>query len=162
MPSRAQREAQAQAKRRQRAVDRGAASQAQLALTRVQEASVFALKLQGLGTGAIADRLGLPPHAVTAAVNRVLDDLATETLGDARRLRAQECARIDALLAAVWGRATADRPGLLSVDRAVRLLERKAKLLGLDAPARTEAAVEVRRLDELSDADLLAVVAGER
>ena len=52
------------------------------------------------------------------------------------RLRALEEERLDKLLAAIWAKALAG--DLKAVDRCLRILERRARLLGLDSPAKLE------------------------
>ena len=67
--------------------------------------------------------------AVTSALNKMLKEPAEE-------LRTLEMARLDRLLVGVWGAAVQGNQG--AIDRVLRILERRAKLLGLDAPQRRE------------------------
>ena len=54
----------------------------------------------------------------------------------ADELRKLELERLDKLLLGVWPQAVRGNQG--SVDRALRIMERRAKLLGLDAPVKSE------------------------
>lgn len=55
-----------------------------------------------------------------------------QVAADAAELRAEEVSRLDAMLAGLW--PDARRGHLGAVDRVLRLMERRARLLGLDAP----------------------------
>ncbi|MGQ9555903.1 MAG: hypothetical protein ACUVWR_17520 [Anaerolineae bacterium] len=63
--------------------------------------------------------------AVTRALRRTLQEPADE-------LRELEVARLDALLFAIWPQTS--EGNLDAIDRALRIMERRAKLLGLDRP----------------------------
>ena len=70
------------------------------------------------------------------AVSGALRDLVAKTSLAADELRELETIRLDALNDALWSRALAGE--LPAIDRVIRLMERRAKLLGLDAPEQTE------------------------
>jgi hypothetical protein len=81
------------------------------------------------------------PSAAYKAVRRALDRVEADIAQGAIKLRAQQSARIDELLIAIWEKAIGVRdelgnrvtqPDLRAVDRVIKLLERRAKLLGLD------------------------------
>jgi hypothetical protein len=63
---------------------------------------------------------------------------------EVQQLRVLESQRLDALLEAVWPQAAQGH--LPAVDRAVRILERRARLLGLDAPQQSEV-LTIDRID---------------
>jgi len=67
--------------------------------------------------------------AVTAGLKEALREPATE-------LKDMECARLDALLFALWPQATKGDPA--AVSRCLAVMERRARLLGLDEPRKTE------------------------
>ena len=67
---------------------------------------------------------------------KVLAETAQEA---ADEVRALELARLDALLAALWPQQ--GEPAV--VDRVLRIMERRAKLLGLDAPTRVDAVLDI-------------------
>jgi hypothetical protein len=74
-----------------------------------------------------------------AALRRELIDTTTEQYADEKALATK---RLNAALAAIWPRV--QRGELLAIDRMVRIEERRAKLLGLDAPARVDIEGDVR------------------
>lgn len=63
-------------------------------------------------------------------IKRLIEKEA-ETASEARRL---DLERLDALLAGIWGRA--EKGDEAAIDRVLRILERRAKLTGADAPAK--------------------------
>ena len=65
--------------------------------------------------------------AVMSAIKKTLQEPADE-------LRKVEAERLDAMLAVLWDKK--DKP--LYVDRILRIMERRARLLGLDAPTRQD------------------------
>ena len=79
--------------------------------------------------------------------------IADETSVHARILRAQEVDRLDRMLAAIWSQVVGGHLG--AIDRAIRLAERRAKLLGIDMPSRVEINVPEADIDRLVD-ELLA------
>lgn len=71
-------------------------------------------------------------HAVKAALKATIQDSAD----DVRRM---ELERLDALLLQMWTQT--QKGNLGAVDRVLRIMERRSKLLGLDAPTKQEIAV---------------------
>jgi len=112
--------------RKPRATRKGARAE------RNQEAGAF--RLRGWPFRAIAARLGF--KGAKAACRAVLGGLKRtpeEPLDEVRKL---ELARLDALLNALWDSATGgDGP---AVDRVLKVLTLRTKLLGLDGPAAAE------------------------
>lgn len=92
------------------------------------------LRLSGASVGAIAGKLGLSKSTVHKHLTKAMVE-ATEALDrPASEIKALELARLDRLLLAVWGNAS--KGDVQHVDRALKIMERRAKLLGLDAPLR--------------------------
>jgi len=99
-------------------------------------AAITQLRLRGATLDAIATELGIGRTTVRDALSRAQAAniaLATET---AAELRQQQAERLDAALLAIF---TAVESGELgAIDRMLKIEERRARLYGLDAPARTE------------------------
>jgi arginyl-tRNA synthetase len=114
------------------------------------------LRKAGLGYQEIADQIGYT-HASAAykAVRAALRALVKEP---AEEVLALELARLDAMLAGIW--LDARKGNVLKIDRALKIMQRRADLLGLDAPKRHEwVKEEAARLAEqtgLAAADILA------
>lgn len=84
----------------------------------------------------IGAELGISHQAANKLVKQALDDLAAaahETAEDMRRL---DLERLDAMHAGLWEAAANGK--WLSVDRVLAIMERRAKLAGLDAPAKQQ------------------------
>jgi len=77
-------------------------------------------------------------------INARLDELREKGSETAANIREMEVRRLDAQLASLWNKALGDPandvgPDLAAHDRLLRLADRRAKLLGLDAPTKTAA-----------------------
>jgi len=66
-------------------------------------------------------------------VTRAIANLAKLSEGDAEALRILEEQRLDGLFLSVWSQARAG--DLQAIDRCLRIMARRAKLMGLNAPA---------------------------
>lgn len=146
--------------------------------TAARDAEACRLRTTGMEYHEIAEQLGFSDKsAARKAVERALRDTAQEP---AAHLRTIEVARLDLLLREAWtvmkarhvavnnGRVIMDPddpskpltdhgPVLAAIDRVLKIAERRAKLLGLDAPTKVtvitvdEIENEIARLaDELS------------
>lgn len=78
----------------------------------------------------IAEQMGLPVKRVQRILQDALADARQQVAEQAAELRAMELSRLDALQMGVWGAAAAGN--LFAVDRVLKIMERRAKLLGLD------------------------------
>jgi len=108
---------------------------ARRALARKREADALELRLGGATYEQIAARLGYKNRSgALRAVLRSLDRLIEPQ--DVERMRRLELERLDRLLLGIWFSAV--RGDAQAIDRALKILERRARLLGLDAPVRQE------------------------
>lgn len=103
------------------------------------------LRKAGATYGAIAKQLGYAndsgaEHAVKAALKATVQDAADS-------VRELELERLDALLLNMWSQVQKGNQG--AVDRVLRIMERRAKLLGLDAPTKSQVTIEKMTDDEL-------------
>lgn len=99
-----------------------------------KQCKALELRKQGKSYIEIATAVGYrKASGAHAAVKSALHKTLTEP---ADELRVLEAERLDALLAAVWEKAKNGDPK--AVDNALRIMERRAKLLGLDAPTATD------------------------
>lgn len=102
------------------------------ALKRMTDA--LQLRKEGYNYDEIAVRLGYSTRSgAFRAVKRALKYTLKEPADDLRKL---EISRIEELEKTLWPSATSG--GLGAIDRLVKLMERKHKLLGLEAPQRLE------------------------
>ena len=92
------------------------------------------LRLAGASYEDIATQLGYAGRgnawrSVMAALKATLQEPADQ-------VRILEAARLDRLLLGVWTQAAKGNQG--AIDRAIKIMERRAKLLGLDAPSKQQ------------------------
>lgn len=128
---------------------KGATDRAIAAERRVQ---ALELRKAGLTYDQIAERIGISRSQAHGYVTKALNALDAKAAETAEQLRRLEVERIDKMLSGLWLRAvgTRDVPSdPLVVDRVVKLMERRARLLGLDAPAKAQ--VELALESEVND-----------
>jgi preprotein translocase subunit SecD len=101
------------------------------------------LRKAGATYQVIAEQLGYAQakgayKAVASALKLTLREPAEE-------LRELEVARLDAMLLVLWRRVQAGDEK--AVDRVLRIMERRARLLGLDAPTNTKVELTLEDID---------------
>jgi hypothetical protein len=126
-----------------------------------KERQVLELRLQGYTFDVIAEHVGYAsPGSAHNAYKRGLMRTLQEP---SQELRDLEIARLDRLMNGVWEKALlGDVP---AVNAVLKILERRAKMLGLDAPAKIQA--EVTNYEGGTDIDrevarLAQILAGEQ
>jgi hypothetical protein len=115
-----------------------------------QQAQCFDLKRQGYSVRAIAERVGMPKSTVQDRLNEAFAELVEPV---AQQVRVMELERLDSWLL----RLELQLQGMTSADdlpptdelckvlaTAVRVAERRARLLGLDAPVQVDARSELK------------------
>jgi hypothetical protein len=98
-----------------------------------------AVRLRSVGAtyATIAATLGV---SISQAHRDVTTEVRRIPAEEAQHLRQIESMRLDALQRAVWGKALAG--DLKAVDRALRIVELRCKLLGLNAPQQIEVGLD--------------------
>lgn len=106
----------------------------------LRQAQAFQLRVQGFNLAEIGRALSPPisAAAVHKLIERGLDEVREANTGDLVRIRELEIARLDELHRALWSYAVPSTgvPDDKAVDRVLKIAERRAKLLGLDAPTK--------------------------
>ena len=129
------------------------ASKAQRAKTAERRRRAIELRLAGATYEQIAETLGYSSRAAAYVdIDRALRAALAEQHQEADMLRHQELARIDTLQRSVWDAAM--QGDLRAVDVALRCIDRRCRLLGLDAPQRVEAAMVRYEIVGVDPADL--------
>lgn len=105
---------------------------------RVSDNRVKALELrkQGLSYRLIGEQLGVSEKRAFQYVKESLEKLTALETSNAQELRTLEAERLDAIQDKVF--QMAKEGDLWAVDRYLKLAERRAKLMGLDSPTKTE------------------------
>ena len=94
---------------------------------------VASLQLAGIrNQRRIAAQLGVGLATINRDIKALNAEWRERALADVAHEKAVDLDRLEHMIAAVWPAALLGHLG--AVDRVMRLLERKAKLLGLDAP----------------------------
>lgn len=99
-------------------------------------AKALALRKAGASLRQIGTELGVSHQAVSKMILKELADLAEHTQDLTVEYRQLELERLDTLTIGLWDRARHGDEA--AVDRVLRVMERRARLLGLDAPRRSE------------------------
>jgi len=103
------------------------------------EAECLRLRLDGLTHREIAAQLGVAPSTAFKRVAHALSEVNARNAEQAEDLRALELLRLDELQNAIWERAIDGDDK--AMGRVLAIMDRRAKLLGLDAPAKGEVEV---------------------
>lgn len=109
---------------------------AERVIAKEREAQAFELRKSGANYRQIGDHLGVTPQAAHKMVKRVMAMLAKLAKEDAEAVRQMELDRLDAMLMGLWPKARKGNEG--AVDRVIRIMQRRADMLGIDAPKRSE------------------------
>ncbi len=112
-----------------------------------RERQGMALRMAGYTYDAIAERLGITKPGAYKAVMRALGRLRTQVMEDAGQLRTLELQRLDALFEQMYSQAERGNQG--AIDRCIKIMERRAKLLGLDLPLADEGDDSTRTIYKL-------------
>lgn len=99
------------------------------------------LRSAGMSFREIARELKVAPATAYKAVARGLAAVNAGCREQAQELRALEALRLDQMQAALWQQATDG--DVRAIDRILRIMERRARLLGLDEPERRETKLEI-------------------
>jgi acyl carrier protein phosphodiesterase len=111
-------------------------------------ARAFALRKSGMSYRDIALELGVAHSLVYRDVQATIKQFLDEAREHHTQIMAIEAARLDDLQRVMWGQAAmGDRR---AVDTVLKIMERRAKLLGLDTPVATKAVNVTLTPDELS------------
>jgi len=100
-----------------------------------RRARAFELRKAGGSFREIARRLGVDVHTAHADIDAELAVLREGTVEHANQIRELELQRCDEMTAGLWPKIRAGSPP--AVSAAIRVSERRSRLLGLDAPVAT-------------------------
>lgn len=113
------------------------ASKAQQAFTAERRAKAIRLKIEGHSYTEIAEELGYSSRgSANSDVRRALEKHVIEEGLAVEAWRELELARLDVLQRAIWPEAMGGSPR--AIETALKILDRRAKLLGLDSAIKLE------------------------
>lgn len=99
---------------------------------REREEEALSLRLAGLTYRVIGEQMGISESGAYKAVVRALKRLNERVTENAEEVRRMELERLDKMLRGLWPAALRGNQG--AVDRVLRVMQRRAMYLGLDAP----------------------------
>lgn len=117
---------------------------------RIQRA--FELRKAGKTLRQIADMLGYSHEMVRQDINGVITNLQADAKQSADEMMSLELARLDDMQFSVW--AEARRGDRKSIDTVLKIMERRAKLLGFDIQRTVNLTVTKSELERMSDDEL--------
>jgi hypothetical protein len=117
----------------------GAAAKSSVRRIRTTEKTLKALELRkrGMNYTQIGEKLGCHRSTACRYVLSELENLADKCREEAVHVRDLELQRLDDLYLIAY-RAIIDGYDLARIDRCLRIMERRAKLLGIDAAAKVD------------------------
>jgi len=124
------------------------------------------LRMGGATYEDIGASLGVTKQRAHAIVRDYMNKVEDETCEDTKTIKQLEVQRLDRLVLGLWTRATAGQVG--AIDRMIKIMERRAKLLGLDGAikvARTDPTGEhevTERTDEERVTAILGIIESQR
>ena len=104
------------------------------ATVREHQQAALKLRLTGMSHRAIAEALGVSDH--TTIQGRIAGALKEIIREPAEAVLKMELERLDVMLLGLWKQAAGG--DLQALDRALKIQDRRAKYLGLDAPTKTQ------------------------
>ncbi|MCQ9378820.1 hypothetical protein [Methyloversatilis sp. XJ19-49] len=131
-----------------------------------RESEVFEMRKGGATFEKIGAALGVTAQRAHQIFERKLLEVRTKTGQTAEQLRALEMQRLDDLQSFLWEKAR--KGNATAIDRILKIMERRARLEGLDAPQRIGLGgdpdappikQETRSAAEFTDDELAAVAA---
>jgi hypothetical protein len=111
------------------------------------------LRLAGQTYAQLGQQLGCSPQRAHVIIKAEMDQLKQDRQELAEEMLQLELDRLDHLLAGLWAEATGGN--CKAVEAVLKVIDRQIRLLGLDAPTRTEAAVSVSSLAHMTDAEVM-------
>lgn len=93
------------------------------------------LRRAGVGFVEIGQKLGIGKSTAHRMVEAGMESARAQITASSDDLKAQELSRLDGMLLKLYPKAA--KGDVQAIDRVIKIGERRAKLLGLDAPVRT-------------------------
>lgn len=124
-------------------------------LTKAVDKRVQAVELrkQGLTYQRIADKMGLPGASSAHALVKVaMAELREQCLEDTSELRQMDLERLDRMFLQAQQHVRNPKTGPAALSAMVKILARRAAMLGYDAPTKVDSTVTFQKLYAISEA----------
>lgn len=106
----------------------------------------YSLSLAGWNYREISADIGVSPQQVGKYIRGALANTEDLSAAQTTELRQIQYDRIQALFKKIWAKVGTGKDLLSAIQTAIRLLEREAKLMGLDAPTKVDISAKVRAM----------------
>lgn len=113
-------------------------------------------RIQGLTYDEIAKRCGVTPTRCIQVVIRYMEEMRQHNAQESKTIRDMELKRLDLLLSKYWTRAL--KGHMDSATMALKILERRAKYIGIDTPIQVQISRAPPQFHGKSARDLIAMV----
>jgi hypothetical protein len=100
----------------------------------------------------IGDALGVASSTLSDDVKAIREQWRERAAADYASFLAEEMAKLDHLERKVLPQALRGDKNLLAVDRALRIIDRRVRILGLDAPSKVDAVLKVEMIAKALEA----------
>jgi len=121
---------------------------------------VLDMRLLGASLRRIAEKIGVSHETVRGDLQKALEELSETERAKAEHLRGLELQRLDVAVNAIGSKVLDGDLG--AIDRWLKISERRARLLGLDAPDASNIHVTGSALTEMSNDELRRIVAARQ
>ena len=116
---------------------------------RTVASNILRLRKMGYDAQRISDELDIPLDRVSNIIKSALKKLTKEMKGAAEEIRCLELSRLDEMQTAIWQDCMDGK--LTAIDRVLKIMERRSKLVGLDAPERLNIKTDIK-IEQMNEA----------
>tara|TARA_B100000519_G_scaffold132739_1_gene114692 strand:+ start:2881 stop:3372 length:492 start_codon:yes stop_codon:yes gene_type:complete len=116
---------------------------------RTVASNILRLRKMGYDAQRISDELDIPLDRVSNIIKSALKKLTKEMKGAAEEIRCLELSRLDEMQTAIWQDCMDGK--LTAIDRVLKIMERRSRLVGLDAPERLNIKTDIK-IEQMNEA----------
>ena len=116
---------------------------------RTVASNILRLRKMGYDANRISDELDIPLDRVSSIIKSALKKLSKDMKGAAEEIRSLELSRLDEMQSAIWNDCMDGK--LTAIDRVLKIMERRSKLVGLDAPERLNVKTDIK-IEQMNEA----------
>ena len=116
---------------------------------RTVASNILRLRKMGHDAQRISDELDIPLDRVNDIIRAALKRLTKEMKSAAEGIRSLELSRLDEMQTAIWQDCMDGK--LTAIDRVLKIMELRSKLVGLDAPDRLDVKTDIR-IEQMNEA----------
>ena len=116
---------------------------------RTVSSNILRLRKMGYDAQRISDELDIPLDRVSNIIKSALKKLSKDMKGAAEEIRSLELSRLDEMQSAIWDDCMGGK--LTAIDRVLKIMERRSKLVGLDAPDRLNVKTDIK-IEQMNEA----------